>query len=458
LPFANLSSDPGQQYFSDGITEELTGALGQNTGLTVIAWETASRYADSKKTPAEIGKALNVAHILGGSIQRDGDEVRISAELISTVTGRQLWSDHYDDSFKDIFALQDRITGAIADTLKVKFAGMQAAPTTNPQAHDLYLQGLAAVDRQTAADAQRAQQYFQQALGFDPNYADAWAALGTAYAQLAEYSTLPVKVAAGKIREAAAKALTLEPQNANALVALGIADYFDNRTAQARADFQHALALDPNNVRAHLDYGITLPFREGLAQTQAAARLDPDNVTAQNNLAEYYSDLADWPRVVMAARTMIRLSPHNIAAAFGLADAYTKMGRRQDAVEAFNLVRPVTDLDRRLVATGKLTYQAVLQPALRPKALAALDRLRRANASPNTQALLSSLYLTLGDKETVLAMLPGVCAAERSLCSDLGISPDLEPLHGDPRFEKLAKQYTTITIGSAPASASTSAR
>lgn len=457
LPFANLSDDPKQQYFSNGITEELTGALGQNTGLTVIAWDTASRFANSKETPATIGKALNVAHILDGSIQRAGDEVRVSAELVSTVTGRQLWSAHYDDSLKNIFAVQDRITRSIADALKVKFAGMQAAPTANPQAHELYLRGLAALDRQTATDAQSAEQYFQRAVALDPDYADAWAALGTAYVQLMQYSTLPTKAAATKIRAAAGKALALEPHSANGLVALGIADFLDNRNAQAQADFRQALALDPNNVRAHLDYALTLPtIREMLAQTLAAARLDPDNVTALNNLAGMYQALGDLPRSAAAGEAMIRLSPHNLLAAFGLAGVYASMGRGHDAVRVFDQVQPATDLDRHLLTAGKLTYQAVLDSSLRDKALAALDRLRGATLSPNEENDIIGLYETLGDTETVLTMLPHMCAAEPSLCSDLASDKDLSSLH-DPRFEKLVEKYSTITPGSASTSAPDSA-
>ncbi|MGH8215217.1 MAG: tetratricopeptide repeat protein [Rhodanobacteraceae bacterium] len=442
LPFANFGGDPKQQYFSNGITEELTGALGQNTGLTVIAWETASRFASGKQTPEEIGKALNVAHVLGGSIQREGDEVRVSVELVSTVSGRQQWAAHYDDSLKNIFALQDSITGSIANTLKVKFAGTQAAPTSNPQAHDLYLKGLALIDRQTTGDARDAEQYFQQALALDPDYADAWTGLANAYMQLQQYSTLPIKTAAVKIRAAAEKALALEPKNANALVVLGVADVFDGRNQQARADYQRALALDPNNVRAHLDYALVMPTeREALAQTLEAARLDPDNVTAQNNLAALYEDMHDWPNALLALKRVIHLSPHNVLAAFRLADVYSKMRQGGDAVKAFDLVQPSTDLDRRLLAAGKLSYQTILQPTLHPEALAALAELRNADLSPNDQENVIRLYMMLGDKDAALEMLAKECAANTWRCADIGDAAEFASLRGDRRFQKLAKQY-----------------
>ncbi|MGH8377663.1 MAG: tetratricopeptide repeat protein, partial [Gammaproteobacteria bacterium] len=446
LPFANLSDDSKQAYFSNGITEELTDALGQNTGLTVIAWDTASRYTTSKQSPSEIGKALNVAHILDGSIQREGEQVRVSAELVSTVTGKQLWSAHYDDSFKHIFGVQDKISTAIAEALQVKFAAMQAARTENPQAHELYLKGLAAMDRFTAANAQAAQDDFQQALKLDPNYADAWAGLARTYGVLSVVSTLPLKEALPKMRAANQKALALDPRNVGALVGLAVANQNDNRVAQAKAEFEHALALDPSNARAHLDYGTLLPLKQSLIEDQKAARLDPDSAAAQNNLAANYQDLANWSQMVTAEQALNRLSPHDIDAAFGLALAYTQMQRGEEAVKAFDLVQPATALDGQLVDAGGLTYQALLQPSLRPKALAALDKLRHARISPSAESDLLQLYLALGEKETTMQLLAGLCATAPVVCSDLAINPVYASLHGDPYYENLAKQYTTVTF------------
>ena len=446
LPFVNMSDDPKQQYFSNGITEELTGALGQTTGLTVIAWDTASRYTTSRQSPAEIGKALNVAHIVDGSIERESNQVRVSAELVSTVTGQQLWSAHYDDSLKNIFAVQDQISAAIAAALQVKFAGMQAAPTLNPEAHELYLKGLAALDRYTAADSEAAQQDFKQALKLDPNYADAWASLAYTYLRLSGISTLPLREALAKARGAAQKALTLDPRNSEALVELGNTDDRNDRITEARAEFERALALDPNNAHAHLDYSNVLPLGQSLAQVREATRLDPDNALAQLDLAAEEQDSGDWSGELTAAQAGIKLSPKNVGGPFFLAYAYTKMQRGEDAVKAFDLVQPTTALDKQLVDAGRLTYQALLEPSLRPKALAALDHLRRANISPDLQYYLLPLYLALGKKESAMQILPGLCVAEADNCNDLTVDPAYASLHGDPRFEKLAKQYNTMTL------------
>ena len=445
LPFTNLSGDPNQQYFSDGITEELTNALGQDAGLIVIAWETASRFTGGKQTPLEIGQTLNVAHILDGSIERAGERVRVSAELVSTVSGQQLWSAHYDDLLKNIFAVQDKISAAISDALQVKFAGAQSAPTLNPRAHDLYLKGLAALERFTAADAQAAQNYFQQALKLDPNYADAWAELSYSYLQLSEVSTLPIATAMPKARVAARKALALDPRNVQAQMESGRVDDNDGHVAQARAEFELAIALDPNNARAHTWYASVLPLKQALAQDQEAARLNPDSALAQFALGYDYLDLRDWPNAVTAALRATRLSPQELNGVFELAYAYTQLQRGSDAVRVFDLVRPATETDMQLVGAGRLTYRSLLDPALRPKALAALDKLRHVGVSPNAQFQIISLYAALGEKETVIQMLPGLCSGFPDACADLALNPVYTPLHGDPRFEKLSKRYTTNT-------------
>ncbi|MBU6420595.1 MAG: tetratricopeptide repeat protein [Gammaproteobacteria bacterium] len=302
---------------------------------------------------------------------------------------------------------------------------------------------------------QAAEDYFQQAVKLDPSYADAWAGLAETYVKLSEISTLPLKEVLPKIRSAAQKALALDPHNVNALVALGNADVNDNRIAEAKAELKQALALDPSNAAAHDVYSDVLPIQQALAQSQEAARLDPDSAEVQVSLASYYQDLSNWPQMVAASLALNRLSPHGIDAAFYLAFAYAEMQRGEDAVKAFDLAQPSTALDRKLIEAGRLTYQTRLEPTLRPKALAALASLSHAKLSPFSQSGLIQLYLALGEKETAMSMLPGLCAAAPIACNDLAINPEfITPLHDDPHFEKLAKQYTTITRDPAPASTS----
>src|SRR6185437_4692487 len=268
LPFANLGGDPKQQYFSDGITEELTNALGQNTGLRVIAWDTASKYRDSRQSAADIAKALDVANVLTGKILRQGNAVRVIVELVNARTGYQAWANHYDDSLSNIFQVQDKISAAIADALKVKFAVAHTKQTVNPEAHDLVLKARALMQTgRTAAAFEQARDLLEQAITLDAGYADAHAGLARALFDLTQYSTLSLKDGLPKVRAEADRALALDPHNVAALVQLANTDASEGTIVQAMAEYERALAIDPSDAVAHLDYGTVLPLQQALAQT-----------------------------------------------------------------------------------------------------------------------------------------------------------------------------------------------
>ncbi len=450
LPFKNLSGDPKQQYFSDGITEELTDALGQNPALRVIAWDTASRYRDSHESAQAIGKALDVAHILHGSIARAGDEVRITTELVDTRSGYQKWSKHYDDSFANIFQVQDKVSQAIAQALQVKFAqaDQPAGGTRNPAAHELVLKGRALLEKHDATSYAAARQDFEQALSLDPDYAEAHAWLAHVLLDLTQNSDLPIKTTLPSIRAHAQKALALDPGNADAWVALGNADASADPPdlAQARTEYRKALALDPSNVAAHVDDGNVLPLEPALAQIQEATLLDPANATAWNNLAVDDQDLGNWAQAIQATEALLRLDPVDVDSAFELAYAHRQLHQYDQMLAAFDRVQPATPLDKQQVAAGRLVYRAVSDPALMPQALAALKDLSRHQSNPDVASNLLQLYLVLGQTQPALQLLESICPATPIGCSDLAINPMYQSLRADPRFRQLAKKYTTETV------------
>jgi TolB-like protein len=449
LPFKNLSGDPKQQYFSDGISEELTGALGQNTGLRVIAWDTASKLRDSTQPATQIGRTLNVANVLHGSILREGDQVRITAELVNAQTGYEIWSQHYDDSFANIFAVQDKVSQAIASALQVKFAqaDLPQGGTANPQAHDLVLKGRALLDKFDAASFEAARKDFEQAIALDPNYADAHALLSRALFGLTQRSDLSLPATLPRIRAEAEKALALDPNNADAWVDLGNADMISDPPdlAKAKAELQKVLALDPSNVSAHIDYGNLLPLKQAVAQTQEATRLDPDNAVAWNNLATLDQDLGDWAQSVTAAQALVRLDPASVDGAFYLAYAYQQLHQYDPMVAAFDLVKAATPVDREQVTTGRLAYRAVADPKLRPQALAAMKSLSRHQPNSDVAISLVTMYASLGEHGALLQELEDLCPAAPVACGDLAFSPMYTALRADPRFQKLVKQYNTRT-------------
>jgi TolB-like protein/Flp pilus assembly protein TadD len=454
LPFTNLNGDPKQQYFSDGISEELTNALGQNTALTVIAWDTASRYRNSGESPHAIGAALNVATLLHGSIERENGAVRVIAELVDTRTGRQLWSDHYDDSLANVFQVQDRISAAIAGALKVKLASLAPAPVVNPEAHDLVLQARALLQTgRTAAPIEHARALYEQAIALDPGYAEAHAGLGGTWLNLTQHSTLPLKEALPETRAEADKALALDPRNVRALLDLGNADESEGKIAQAKSEYERAVALDPSNASALMDYGTVLPLRQALTQELKAVQLDPQNATAQNNVADYHLDLGEYAQALTPLMAQLKLAPHNADNAMVLAQTYSLLNRGQDAVEVFDLAQPDTPLAKALIAAGRLTYRSVLNPKLHAQALVAVNALhRRSDLDPFSTGDVIQLYLALGRNDTALELLPEECSNQPIGCSDLSVNPMYVPLRGQPAFQALVKKYDTVSQPSAPAS------
>ena len=347
LPFANLGGDPRQQYFSDGITEELTNALGQNTALRVIAWDTASKYRDSKQSATDIAKALDIANVLTGKILRQGSEVRVIVELVNARTGYQTWSSHYDDSLSNIFQVQDKITASISDALKVKFAAAHAAQTVNPAAHDLVLQARAVMQTaRTAAPYEDARKLLEQAIAIAPDYADAHALLARTSNNLIQYPTLSSKKVLPKVRAEANRALQLDPGNVDAILALASANLSEGRNSEALQGFQRVIDLDPSNVAAHIDYALLLPPKAALAETLKSAQLDPDSATTQNNLAADYMNLGEYQQALAPSLALAKLAPHSANTAFGLAQNYALLHRDRDAIEAFDLVHPDAPLGR----------------------------------------------------------------------------------------------------------------
>lgn len=446
LPFTNLNGDPKLRYFSDGITQDLTDALGENPALRVIAWDTASAYRDTQQNATTIGKALNVANLLYGSILRQGNRVRVTVELVNTVSGYQLWSDHYDEQLKDIFSVQDGISGAIASALGVQLAVAPVGRSINPQAYDFYLRGRTAADLYSTADLKAAEQYFKQALALDPDYADAWGRLAHVYIVLNQVSNLPHKTAFKLAAAATHKALALDPNSVQALTALGNIYADTHHLSEARAAYQHALALDPSDATAHMDYALILPYMQALAQDQVAVQLNPRSVIAQNNLAADYVNHHDYLQALVPILAMLQLTPDNIDAAFSLAFVNQQLRHYPEMVSAFDLVRPTTALDKQLAAAGKLTYKSLLDPALRAQAMDTLAHLPVAKLSPNQQYDLIQLQLALGQEHAALRLLTSLCAAAPEDCTDLAINPNFQVLHGNRSFEKIARRYTTTTL------------
>ncbi|MBS0431514.1 MAG: tetratricopeptide repeat protein [Proteobacteria bacterium] len=271
------------------------------------------------------------------------------------------------------------------------------------------------------------------------------------------FSTLPLKDVLPKIRKEANQALALDPRNANALVVLGNADVAENHIAEAKAEYLRALKLDPSDANAHLNYGTVLPLKQAVAQELEAVQLDPDNATAQNNLSVYALDSGEYQQALAPGLSLMRLDPHSADSAFGLALTYALLHRDTEAVKAFDLAQPATELAKSLVAAGRLAYQSLVDPKLHEQALATVDALRRRTDLDSFSMFdIMQIELALDENEVALAQLPKFCASLASACIDLSVNPQYVRLRGQPRFEALVKQYDTASKP-APAATTSSA-
>jgi TolB-like protein/Flp pilus assembly protein TadD len=323
LPLVNESGDASALYFSDGLSEAFIDALSQFPGLKVIARASSFQFRGSKEPVSVIGGKLGVAHLLEGSVQRAGDAVRISAELIAVKDGAATWSAHYDRPYKDLFKLQDDITGAVAATLKAKLLGgsnspprqSDRPPSGNLNAYNAYLEGNFYGHRNTPEDQRKGVAAYNTVLKLDPGYAAAWAQLSMeeTNAALESGSTSALEQALPHARAHAQKAVALAPGLALAHNALGDVFLYESNWSGAQTQLRRAVALAPSDAHAKHDLASVVSTlgrpQEGVALTQQALKLDPLRPTSYLNLARYLMPLGRLDEAETAIRHGIALEP-----------------------------------------------------------------------------------------------------------------------------------------------------
>jgi serine/threonine protein kinase/Tfp pilus assembly protein PilF len=303
LPFRNLSDDAANEYFSDGLSEELLNVLAQNRGLRVAARSSSFQFKGKNAELKDIGKQLNVSTILEGSVRKAGNQVRITAELVNVADGFQLWSETYDRELNDIFAVQDDIARSVGEALQVKLLGEKTSrsKSANAEAYNAYLQGRYFTDRRSEEDLKKAIQYYEQALKIDSGYAPAHVGLAVVYYRQAGWAYVPLNEGYQKARQEVEEALKLDPNLAEAHAAMGwIKSHYDWDWSGADASYKHAMELEPGNanvVRQAASLAATLGrFDDAIALDHRAAELDPLSVTVHyymGNHAYYAGKLND---------------------------------------------------------------------------------------------------------------------------------------------------------------------
>jgi adenylate cyclase len=348
LPFVNMSSDPEQEYFSDGLSEELLNLLTQVPELTVASRTSAFSFKGKEATVGEIAAALNVAHILEGSVRKSGNQIRITAQLIDTTRDVHLWSETWDRQMGDVFVIQDEIAAAVTDQLKVTLLGHgPEAAETDPETYNLYLRARHLERQGSKEGMSQAVDLYEKALGIDPEYAPAWVGLAVAYTNMAGTRTIDRDEGYAEAKAATDQALAVDPDNAEALAILGwIARQFDGDFAKSADYYRKALALAPNNIRVLNGSAVLLQdlgrIDESLRVYRELARRDPLSTTAHHNLAIGYFAAGDLEAAKAQLDEALTLSPDMILARIWRARIYAMQGEYQQALDAFNAVADLT--------------------------------------------------------------------------------------------------------------------
>jgi TolB-like protein/Tfp pilus assembly protein PilF len=348
LPFVNMSGDQSQEYFSDGVSEDLIVALAQFPGLKVIGHSSSFQFRDSKQDSRNIGAKLGVAHLLEGSVRRSGDMVRVSAQLINTADGSAQWSERYDRPYKELFALQDEITRAVAMALRTKLmpgehavAQSDKPPSGSLEAYNALLQGRFYFSRITEADMRKAIEYYTQATELDPNYALAWSFLSRTWSSLSAdfLEGAPAQSAYAKARAAADRALTLSPDLAFAhLARADVLEFADFDWRGAEAEYRQALALAPNDAPAQFGLGQLLATLgdadQAIELTRQALATEPLRANVYYWLGNYYLGINRLDEAERAISRAIELQPAAQSFHAQLAIIEIKRGHVQEALAA----------------------------------------------------------------------------------------------------------------------------
>ncbi len=444
LAFTNLSDDKGNEYFSDGISEELLNVLSKVPELKVSA-RTSAFHFKGKDTPIpEIAKQLGVAYVVEGSVRKSGDRVRITAQLIKAADGFHVWSENFDRELKDIFAVQDEIAGLIAKNLQLKLdAGNVASVggTKNMAAYEAFLKGRQAWNSDTASGYREAVPHFLQAIELDPDFALAHGALAEAYVSLANEGQEPAKKMFPLARASAERALALDNRIVQAHTALAeYAFHYEWDYEKSDRYLQQALAVDPNYSAAHDRLSGHLLIRnrlkEALAECSRAKELNPLDVHADASWTLVL--LKRYPEAIEAGRRESALNPQSTNPRQNVALAMFHSGKEKEGVSLLEELVEQNPGEPTVCADLGWAYGRSGQPE---KARAVLDRMRAMSAtrfiSPRLLAIVAS---GLNDRDLALAQLARAFELRDPYLPDIGNDPAFDPIRTDPRFRDLLKR------------------
>ena len=448
LPLENLSGDAAQNYFADGMTDELITDLAQISALRVISRTSVMVYKGARKPLPQIARELNVDAVVEGTVLRSGDQVRITAQLIEASTDKHLWSQSYEGELRDTLALQNRVATAIADQIRINLtpqeqAALKNVKVVNPEAYESYLKGRYFWNKRTADGLKVALAYFKQTIEEDPKYAQAYSGLADTYALLGDwqYAVMTPKEAFPQAKTAAIKALELDSTLGEAHNSLAfVLDGFDWDFDSAGKEFQRAIELSPGYATAHHWYAWHLSllgrYDQAIAEMRKAQNLDPLSLIINADLAEVLVLAHSYDESIQQSRKTIEMDPNFALAHNQLAQAYLQKHMYDEAVaelqEAVKLSGDsptcIANLARAYIASGKGSEAVQLLGDLK----------KRSNPSHSNASEIAMIYAYLGDTDQAMNWLEK--GFEERFNPGVLLRPGFDPLRLDPRFQKLLRR------------------
>jgi len=438
LPFVNMSGDPDNEYFSDGISEELLNLLAKIPGLRVISRTSAFSYKNKAVKVADVARELNVAHVLEGSVRKAGEQVRITAQLIAADSDSHLWSETYDRTLEDIFAVQDEIAATVVERLKVTLLGDGPhVEPTDPEAYTLNLQARHLAKQFSAESYEKAIALYEQALAIDPEYTESLGGLATTYINQVVFGLRPAAEGFDQARELLMRALAIEPRDASSHVGLAsIALFGENDRAAAAHHYQQALALEPTNdsVLSNAS-GLLLNLgrpEQAVALQEYATSRDPLNAVRYSNLGTYYFYSARWEDAIAAYRKALSLSPNARQLHYSIGLALMLQGRPEEALAELELE---ADADVALQATTMVLHALGRRQDYERSLAEAVERL--GGTSPSYVA---QIYAWAGDAEETFAWLTKAVEQQEDGLVVQFLEPYFASVHADPRWAEFLER------------------
>lgn len=445
LPLENLSGDSRQDYFADGMTDELISRMARSVGLRVISRTSTMQYKGTHKSLPEIAKELGVDGVVEGSVARAGDRVRISAQLIDASADQHLWTGSYNRSIHDILALQDEVAEEIANQIQVHLTPVESTKrTVDPQVYEAYLEGRYLWNKRTPEDTRAALARFQKALAIDPKYAPAYAGVADCYMTLGpSLNAIPTMDALAQARTAVIKALQLDPNLAEAhatLAEIGLIGEWNWTLAET--EIKKALELNPGYATAHHWYGFYFGYQgkpeEARKEMERARELDPLSPIIQTNVGWTYYIARDYNKSIQVLQTVLEQNPDFWVARFGLGSSYVQKREYAQGIEELQKAVQLSHYDSstlsslayaEAVAGRRSTAEKILQELL--------QRTGQREAAP---ADLAIIYIGLGDRNKALDLLERACQEHAESLLLLKADPWFDSLRAEPRFQKLLRK------------------